>query len=467
MNASRFIGLAMAGVVTPMLLADDGDALRARIADLEAQQSQTNALLGALQGDLDLVQAETSDTWLSEARAEEIRGIVQDVLADADTRASLQGNGATSGYDKGFFIASADGKFKLTMNANLQFRFAWNHRDQPITTPTESDLFGFSNQRTALIFKGHAFDPSLTYFVQAMYGANYNGALMDAWIGKSFDGGWKLRAGKFREPFMRETLVGYTQQLAVDRSLMQYYMGIGRSQGLELSNKGDNFRFSAAAFEAFDTIAGTPALGPIGNTYDSIAFAARAEYLAMGSWGDVKNYTAFAPAEASLLIGGAVAYATTDQQLVGGTGQQHDLRWTGDVTYNFDGGSIAAAVVMANINEDPFGLARERDSVWGFNVQGGFFLDEDLQAFARYEWADSMYAGDDDMSIVQAGVNYYMHGQNVKWSSDIGYSFNQLPATYFSVVQGGLGNGGTNLTGWTADAGDGQWLIRSQVQLCF
>jgi len=468
MNASGLIGLTLTGVMTSGVLASDGDVLRTRIAELEAQQVQTNELLGALQGDLDRVRAETSDTWLTEARSEQIRGVVQDVLADADTRASLQGNGATSGYDKGFFIASPDGKFKLTMNANLQFRFAWNHRDQPITTPTESDLFGFSNQRTALIFKGHAFDPSLTYFVQTMYGANYNGALLDAWIGKSFDGGWKFRAGKFREPFMRETLVGYNQQLGVDRTLMQYYMGIGRSQGLELSNKsGENFRFSVAAFESFDTIAGTPALGPIGNTYDSIAFAARADYLAMGSWGDVKNYTAFAPAEDSLLLGAAVAYATLDQQLLGGTGQQHDFRWTGDVTWNFDGGSVAAAVVMANLDEDPLGVARERDTAWGFNVQGAFFLADDVQAFARYEWADSMYAGDDDMSIAQAGVNYYVHGQNVKWSTDIGYSFNQLPATYFTVVQGGLGNGGTNLTGWTPDAGDGQWLIRSQLQLCF
>jgi hypothetical protein len=32
--------------------------------------------------------------WLTEQRAAEIRGIVTDVLADADTRSSLQGSGA-------------------------------------------------------------------------------------------------------------------------------------------------------------------------------------------------------------------------------------------------------------------------------------------------------------------------------------------------------------------------------------
>ena len=202
MNVSRMIGLALAGVVTPGLLADDGEALRLKIAELEAQQQQTNSLLDSLQGDLDRIRAETSDNWLSEVRAEQIRGLVQDVLADADTRASLQGNGATSGYDNGFFIASPDGNFKLTMNANMQFRFAWNHRDNPsaaaVSTgqinPTQDDLWGFSNQRTALIFKGHAFDPSITYFIQSMWNSQYGNGLADAWIGKSFDGGWSVKA---------------------------------------------------------------------------------------------------------------------------------------------------------------------------------------------------------------------------------------------------------------------------------
>ena len=467
MDASRMIGLALIGALTPGVLAGDGDALRAKIAELEASQQQTNLLLDSLQGDLDRVRAESSDDWLSGQRAEQIRGLVQDVLADADTRASLQGSGATSGYNKGFFIASQDGNFKLTMNANLQVRFGWNHRDQPVVNPTETDLFGFTNQRTALIFKGHAFDPSLTYFAQFMWGPNYASSLLDAWIGKTLDGGWSVKAGKFRMPFTREMLVAYTQQLAVDRSLMNYYLGIGRSQGLQAKYQGDDIRLTAAAFEAFEPITGTATLGPWMNTYDSIAFAARVDWLASGSWGDVRNYTAFAPSETSVLFGAAVAYATLDQSLIGGTGQQHDLRFTADATANFDGGSLAAAFVLANLNEDPLGNARERDTAMGFSVQGAMFLSDDMQAYARYEWANSQYAGDDDMSIVQVGVNYYLHGQNVKWTTDIGYSFNELPATYFTMVQGGLTSVGSGLTGWTQDGGDGQWLIRSQVQLAF
>ncbi len=488
MDVSRLVGLTLVGLMTSGVLADDRDALRAKIAELETSQQQTNQLLSSLQSDLDRVRAESSDSWLSNERAEQIKGLVQDVLADADTRASLQGSGATSGYDKGFFIASQDGNFKLTMNMNMQFRFLWDHRDDPpvasptnpgmpTTNPTATDVFGFTNQRTALIFKGHVFDPTLTYFAQFMWGANYANTLLDAWIGKTLEGGWSLKAGKFRPPFSRGMLVGYTHQLAVDRPLMGYYLCIGRSQGIQMKYQGENSRFTAATFEAFEPITGAANLGPWNNTYDSIAFAARYDWLVSGSWSDVQCYTAFSPSETAVLLGGAVAYATANQSLYNSPGpQQHDLRSTADATINFEGGSLGASVEMAHLSENPRNQprVRERDTVWGFNVQGAVFLSDDVQAFSRYQWADSQFSGDDDLSLVQLGMNYYIHGQNVKWTTDIGYSFNQLPATYFTMVQApanatsaGISNGGSNLTGWTEDGGDGQWLIRSQLQLTF
>ena len=64
---------------------------RAKIAELSAQQNAD---------------------WLTEQRSDEIREIVQDVLADADTRASLQGSNMAAGYDDGFVISSSDGNWK-------------------------------------------------------------------------------------------------------------------------------------------------------------------------------------------------------------------------------------------------------------------------------------------------------------------------------------------------------------------
>ena len=67
--------------------AEQNNDMQAQIADLQAQVA---ALKGAQSGQ-----------WLTEQRAAEIRGIVTDVLADADTRSSLAGPSAGAGYAPG------------------------------------------------------------------------------------------------------------------------------------------------------------------------------------------------------------------------------------------------------------------------------------------------------------------------------------------------------------------------------
>ena len=59
------------------------------------------------------------DNWMTEERAEEVRSLVRDVLADADTRASLLQSGMTAGYDDGFMIGSTDGNFLKTFQIKL------------------------------------------------------------------------------------------------------------------------------------------------------------------------------------------------------------------------------------------------------------------------------------------------------------------------------------------------------------
>ena len=54
--------------------------------------------------------------WLTEQRANQVRELVHDVLADADTRSMLQGSGITAGYDGGGYLQSADGNWKLKIN---------------------------------------------------------------------------------------------------------------------------------------------------------------------------------------------------------------------------------------------------------------------------------------------------------------------------------------------------------------
>lgn len=162
--------------------------------------SDTLTQLAELRKEVAQLKASQGEQWLTEERAKEIRSIVQDVLADADTRASLQSSGATAGYDNGFFIASPDGNFKLVVNGELQIRWAMSRLSgrsmgqldpgtyQPpqfgaqATFPgglenkgyqgfygqgnnngIERTAYGFGVPRAKLEFSGHVVDPSWQY----------------------------------------------------------------------------------------------------------------------------------------------------------------------------------------------------------------------------------------------------------------------------------------------------------------
>ena len=99
MKLTSRVGL-LAGASTIVLTGVSiADASSTEVQNLEAQVNALRAEVADLKG----------DNWLNEARAEEVRTLVQDVLADSDTRASLLQSGMSAGYDNGFVIGSADG----------------------------------------------------------------------------------------------------------------------------------------------------------------------------------------------------------------------------------------------------------------------------------------------------------------------------------------------------------------------
>src|SRR5688500_12834912 len=72
--------------------------------------------LAAAEAKIAAMEAADNQNWLTEQRAAEIRGLVQDVIADADSRASLLQGGMTSGYDNGFILGDSTGNWLLRTN---------------------------------------------------------------------------------------------------------------------------------------------------------------------------------------------------------------------------------------------------------------------------------------------------------------------------------------------------------------
>lgn len=395
------------------------ESLRAEVADLRARD----------------------EGWINEERESAIRGLVSDVLADADSRTSLLQSGATAGYDDGFFVASSDGNFKLQIGGYIQFRYIYNKAEQ------QPDQSGFENSRTYLIFQGHVVDPSWTYKVSGNFSTSGTFGLKDAYVNKSLDNGWSIKAGQFKGPLLREELVGDEWQLAVDRSIVHNKFTQGRSQGVQVEYAADTWRIRGMFHDGLNT-ANTP-WTPKTTEW---AFAGRAEAIFMGDWSQFKGFSSPRGSENALLVGVAANYQSQPYGTAAGP-ENKQLRLTVDADYKFDGGNVFAAFVYDDNSEGT-------SNPWGIVVQGGYFLTDDWEAFVRYEYGDEDVSGAEKLSVITFGANRYFAGNTLKWTTDVGIGLNEITPYW--------GAGATNI-GYRADvAGEStQVVIRSQIQVQF
>ena len=399
--------------------------------------------IDALRKEIGLLQDGGPIRRLNEQRAAEIGALVEDVLTDADTRVGLLANGALAGYEKGFFIASPNGDFRLRINARLQYRFIYNHQDDGAE---DDDRWGFENRRFRLAFSGHVFDPSWKYKIGGAFDRD-GGAFetSDVYLEKDLGDGWSLRAGQFKGPFLREFFQSAFRQLAVDRSLVSAAFNQGRSDGVQLSREGERFAVYGLISDGFDND-DTAAL----DEDTEIAITGRVEWLAAGTWKQFRDFTSWSDDEFGLLLGAAAHYEKDEYGTAAGP-EEETFTWTIEASAEFGGAGLFAAFVGRHLDtasQDQYGLV----------VQGNIFLSPDQwECFARYEWGDDDTTGD-DLSLLTVGVNRYFAGHDLKLTIDVGYAFNAVGELWASSG-----------AGWRADAAgaDGQAVLRTQFQLLF
>ncbi|HYE01658.1 MAG TPA: porin, partial [Phycisphaerales bacterium] len=132
---------------------------------------------------------------------DEVRAVVAEMLADAETRSSLLQGGASAGHDGKFFIASNDGNFRLNLGGQIQFRYIINFSDEDNALTEDEFDTGFQTRRTKLDFTGHVINPNWTYRVLTNFDrANGNAFLEDAFVEYRFASGMRARWGQFKLP---------------------------------------------------------------------------------------------------------------------------------------------------------------------------------------------------------------------------------------------------------------------------
>jgi hypothetical protein len=463
MIATTRVGLLAGGVV--LTLGSVGLAE----TSVEAQNEELRARVAQLEERLATVEAQDKDGWLTQQRASEIKGIVEGVLADADSRSSLMAQGSMSaGYDNGFVLGSADGNWMLRTNLLLQERFMIRAQDNPdLVVPGDgagdASVWGFENTRSVFTLSGHVINPQWFYKVQIETASNDDATvsidtgavttfrsddregLNESYIGYDYGNGVKVMMGTMKIPLLYEELVEDQYQQVVERSLVNYIFTGSYSDGLLVQYANDMIRVTGMYNNGIGT-GGSAALVPD----TDIAFAVRAEWLASGTWQQFNEYTSPQGEEMGILVGGAFQYQTAEADTPG-----LDIDFflgTIDCSAQFGGGNVYGALIFANI--DP--AAASQVQPWAFQIGGGWYLHENWEIFGRYEFADTDDLTADDLSIITLGVNGYFHGQNAKWSTDVGFG---LETVNFSVP----------VTGWAIDSAgnDGQFVLRTQLQLYF
>ena len=458
MSLTKFVGLLAGSTLT---LTGVSYAAVEGNNDTATQISELKAEIAALKSN-------QGEQWLTEQRADQIRGVVQDVLADSNTRSSFQqAGGATAGYNNGFFISSADGNYSLKINALEQVRFVWNNTYQDTK---DQNSWGFENRRTQAFFSGNVVDPSWKYLVGMAYDAqndpynadagNFN--LYYAMVTKSFGDGFSVSVGQMNVPFTVESNLfnaGSTQM--GDYSIFEYMFGAGQQVGAMAKLEKDAFRVSGGWYN----IVQTDSSGTVGNSWDnndnqSIAVAGRAEYKVAGTWDQFSKESSFKGEEFGLLIGGGVIWQNGRNDNSAGVYDANPLGLTADAQAKFGGFNLIGQFLW----QDGYPGTDASSSVWGFNVQGGAFITEDLEVFGAWAYADTAGDGGDTGSFgttnyLQTGANWYFAKNSIK-ATVMGI----IPLNNDAAQAGNLRGfeGGVGLTGE-----DNNFSLVCQLQVMF
>jgi hypothetical protein len=423
--------LYLLGVAT-LTLTSAGFAGSDTNADLQARLEAAEARIN------ELSVATNTNNWLNDTRSDEIRSLVHDVLADADTRASLQGSGSTAGYNNGFTISSADGNWSMKINGLIQERWIYDdvdNRTDWLGEPEDNSEWGFETHTALLNFSG-SIAGDYGYNIRHHVGGDGTG---DDWAYGTIDleDGWSLSAGNMKVAMSREWLINEEFQQAVARS----YRGgdWGNSDGIALNYAGDDMRLTGQFMNHN---------ADSGDSYDwndsSYKLVGRLEWMFSGNWSQFDQFTSENGAASGTLLG--VSLMREDN---GNDVPNSNNTWINvDLQMEFGGSNLYAA--YSHGDEDG-----ANSNPTNFTAQYGIYLEDDFEVFARFQEYDSDENNDDSVSVFGIGFNWYLSGQNAKWSTD------------FNWADDGM-QWADRATGWQVSGADNdQMMVRTQLQFYF
>ncbi len=483
--------LSCSGLVHAGVTGDEAAQLRA-LQEEVAQLRRSNAELHNLKMEVAQLKAGQEEDWLNEQREMQIRGLIEDVLADADSRASLLDDGLTAGHNgKHFFLRSPGGLFLMEIDGRIQVRYVANFRENTgfedggeEANPVDDFKSGFEIRRAKIAFSGHVASPKIGYEIQIEVDREDNTVEADKIvIDYKLTDAVTLWVGEDKAPFMREELTSSKRQLAVERSVFNEQFTVDKVQGFGvIADVGEAVQIHGMIHDGFKSGSGSTDIfftqeedfnEEEGDDRDTskrffedavdIALTGRIDVKIAGSWKQMKDFTAWSGEDLAAFFGAALHYE------IGETGDGFNNNnfwaWTVDGSIEVAGVNVFAAIAGQHSDFDQVVSADEFDRI-GFLIQGGYNIplgDGSLEPFGRFEWMDfdgtngtNGVGRDDILRIFTFGANYYFDKHNAKLTVDVMIAFDNVRDrhTGLGVLRDAPGE-------------DGQVVVRSQFQLLF
>lgn len=351
-----------------------------------------------------------------------------------------------AGYDKGFFIRSADELFALKLQGRVQARFTYE------VVEDGDDASAFEIARARLKGSGHAFSEDIEYMFQFDFGKG-NVTLKDFIVDYELGARTYLRAGQWKRPFSRQQITSSGSLELVDRSITDKAFGGGRDIGVAIHNDYDaapaGIEWVAGVFNGtgdkpvfsgdvvVDPVTGEGEVvgGGFSNVPDMLApmIVTRLGWNSAAKEGYKEADFKGGPLRWGVGASGLVEFDADDDD---------DSSVRGEIDYyaKVEGVSTTGGLYVATAQDDTDFADQSYDAV-GFHVQGGYMIDDTFQPVVRL----AMVApdGDDNNTLELAGgLSLYKFEHGFKWQTD---------ATLLS-------HEGTSTT---------DFLIRTQLQLSF
>jgi hypothetical protein len=434
---------------------------------------------------------------------DEVRAIVAEMMADAETRSSLLQGGGAAGHDGRFFIMGGENNsFRLNVGGYTQVRYTMNLRDDNGNSGTEWSG-GFQNRRSVVSFGGYAGGKDMLNYNFRLISSNGGAlALDDAWASLGLGDGWSFRAGQYRPGFLKEQLNADTLTLAADRGIVNTLFSVGWSQGAGLTYQSDNFDFSVDFHEGTNRLntSFTNGLTAINNTTNNgnillvpsaadYAFAARVNWIFAGDRKQLADYTSKQGEAYAGQIGAAVNFEQSANNAAQGNAadpgatppvparfdaDQLSLGYTIDTSVETNGFNVFLAFVGRHTDVNAVGVAGGLDTIddFGAVLQAGLRVLENTELFGRWDW---VYLDGDrgnnqtrNHNFLTFGVNQYVMGHAAKFTVDAQFSLNRTGndanATRFGSF---INDGFSNLYGLLGSANGAEVAVRAQFQVMF